>query len=419
MFRKYLTNAFLGFVFCICGLETTSAQWKQTSGTILRGVGTETLCFTVFGTDLYTGTFSSGLFRTSDAGATWSDRSNGLPDGNIVALCASGGNLLAARNYPGEGHIMLTKDGWNWTQAVVDSTVGRIRNMCVCGNSIVAAAWEDGYVLRSTDNGAHWTRRMTNLPKIRPLALACRDTTLFAAVWSFGLYRSDDYGATWTDMTESAPNTNITRLAVVGGDLFAGTDVGMYRSSDNGESWTEINTGLPTIPITYHVTSIVSRGENLFISASSFGVYVSHNRGDSWTAINDGLKNLNITAIGVQEPWLYCGDDTSLICRRGLAEVASADRVSEAVPSHLKLEQNYPNPVNPTTTIEFSVPQSGFVSLRVFNVFGAVVSTLVSEELCPGVYRTNWDAGGLAGGVYFYRLEQGRYVETKKLAVGK
>jgi hypothetical protein len=88
-------------------------------------------------------------------------------------------------------------------------------------------------------------------------------------------------------------------------------------------------------------------------------------------------------------------------------------------PETFELNQNYPNPFNPTTTIGYSVPQLGFISLKVYNVLGQEVATLFSGMQRPGNYTALFDAGRLASGVYFYRLQAGNIQITKKLVVMK
>jgi hypothetical protein len=83
------------------------------------------------------------------------------------------------------------------------------------------------------------------------------------------------------------------------------------------------------------------------------------------------------------------------------------------------LNQNYPNPFNPTTTIEFSIPKTEFVSLKIYNLLGQEVATLVSEKLTPSKYTCTWDASGFASGVYLYKLEAGQFVKSKKLLLIK
>ena len=87
------------------------------------------------------------------------------------------------------------------------------------------------------------------------------------------------------------------------------------------------------------------------------------------------------------------------------------------IPDSYELDQNFPNPFNPATTISFSLPSKSFVSLKVFDALGREVSVLVSEELSAGTYTQHWDAAGFASGVYFYCLSAGSFVETKKLVL--
>jgi len=83
------------------------------------------------------------------------------------------------------------------------------------------------------------------------------------------------------------------------------------------------------------------------------------------------------------------------------------------------LMQNYPNPFNPSTTISFSIPVEGFVSLNVFNALGEKVSTLVSENLVAGTYKYDWNASDLPSGIYFYSLTAESFKLTRKLVLLK
>lgn len=91
----------------------------------------------------------------------------------------------------------------------------------------------------------------------------------------------------------------------------------------------------------------------------------------------------------------------------------------DLTPAGFALEQNYPNPFNPTTNIRFSIANRGLVSLRVFNLLGQEVATLVNEELGGGSHETTFNATGLPSGMYFYRLKAGTFVETKRLVLMK
>jgi hypothetical protein len=99
--------------------------------------------------------------------------------------------------------------------------------------------------------------------------------------------------------------------------------------------------------------------------------------------------------------------------------VSSVQQIGDAIPNDYGLSQNYPNPFNPTTSIEFGLPQSGHVTLKVYNLLGKEIATLVSGGLSAGRYRVNWNASDAASGIYYYRLQSGKFVVTKKLAVVK
>lgn len=90
------------------------------------------------------------------------------------------------------------------------------------------------------------------------------------------------------------------------------------------------------------------------------------------------------------------------------------DPLGLSIPKGFILEQNYPNPFNPSTTISYHVAKENFVNLRVFDMLGQEVTTLVSEQKSPGTYKVNWNASVLASGTYLYRLEIGNEVVTKK-----
>jgi glucuronoarabinoxylan endo-1,4-beta-xylanase len=97
--------------------------------------------------------------------------------------------------------------------------------------------------------------------------------------------------------------------------------------------------------------------------------------------------------------------------------VDDVEEMHLGIPSAFRLEQNFPNPFNPTTTITFQIPNSSYVTLNVYDVLGREVRRLVNEELTAGAYKTTFDATGLASGVYVYTLHAGDVVQTKKLVL--
>ena len=91
----------------------------------------------------------------------------------------------------------------------------------------------------------------------------------------------------------------------------------------------------------------------------------------------------------------------------------------EVLPNNFFLEQNFPNPFNPSTTISFSIPEQSLVKLEVFNTLGEKVTTLVNENLSKGNYKYSWDATELSSGIYFYRMETATFSQSKKMLLIK
>jgi hypothetical protein len=110
---------------------------------------------------------------------------------------------------------------------------------------------------------------------------------------------------------------------------------------------------------------------------------------------------------------------TSLALSSKAGGATDVRQTSPAVPEGFSLSQNYPNPFNPATTIAFSVPSSGHVTLAVYDLLGRQVATLVDRQMSPGSYETRFDAAGLPSGMYIYRLVSGSYTETRKMNVVK
>ena len=104
----------------------------------------------------------------------------------------------------------------------------------------------------------------------------------------------------------------------------------------------------------------------------------------------------------------------------GLKQSTTAvQTTSSDIPNAFFLSPNYPNPFNPSTMIEFGLPEREFVSLKIYDVLGNEIETLVDGQLTSGTYRVNWNAAARAAGVYFYRLQAGAFVETRKLVLLK
>ena len=99
--------------------------------------------------------------------------------------------------------------------------------------------------------------------------------------------------------------------------------------------------------------------------------------------------------------------------------VVGVEEPATYIPKKFELAQNYPNPFNPTTIIKYDIPALSFVTLKVYDVLGKEVGTLVNEEKPIGSYEVDFNATTLQSGIYFYKLQVGSFVETKKMVLMK
>ena len=127
-----------------------------------------------------------------------------------------------------------------------------------------------------------------------------------------------------------------------------------------------------------------------------------------------------VQAFAVSGTNLFTGTSGSGVWRRPLSEmITDVEDQGNEVPSQFILEQNYPNPFNPSTKIRYSVPQSSNVMIKVFDILGNEIETLVNEEKPIGSYEITWYAKSLPSGIYFYKIQSGSFVETKKMLLLK
>lgn len=99
--------------------------------------------------------------------------------------------------------------------------------------------------------------------------------------------------------------------------------------------------------------------------------------------------------------------------------LTDVEKEDETIPTVFKLEQNYPNPFNPSTIIKFGVPERSNALLKIYDILGGEVATLVNEELEAGWYERSFNASELSSGVYIYRMNAGNFISTKKMLLLK
>ena len=307
------------------------------------------------------------------------------------------------------------------------------------GTNLFAGTWGGGVFL-STDNGTSWSAVNSGLTKYLVMALAVSPasggtggTNLFAGTWSGGVFLSTNNGTSWSAVNAGLTTPYVYSLAVSpasggtgGTNLFAGTYGGVFLSTNNGTSWTQ--TGLTVTNVRTLAVSPASGGSggtNLFAGTYGAGVFLSTNNGTSWSRVDSGLTNTWVFALatspnGAGGTNLFAGTSDGGVWRRPLSEmITSVERLSTDLPTHFSLGQNYPNPFNPATVISDQLAVSSKVNLKIFDILGREVATLVNEEKPAGTYSVQWNAANMPSGVYFYRLQASDFVETKKLVLIK
>jgi len=170
-----------------------------------------------------------------------------------------------------------------------------------------------------------------------------------------------------------------------------------------------VNGGMPNLLISS--VAVNRSGTFLFIGAAG-------GSSTSASSINEGTIGRTTRSVNKKSDKVEVGSTAYGVWRRSIAEIMTGvGNNPKQIPSRFVLEQNYPNPFNPTTTISFSLPSKSFVSLKVFDLIGRDVATIVSEEISAGSYSRQWNATNMPSGVYFYRLQTGSFNETKKLVL--
>jgi len=136
--------------------------------------------------------------------------------------------------------------------------------------------------------------------------------------------------------------------------------------------------------------------------------------------VNGGSQPLdNEGGFGVNHSFLLA-DGPDIVLNNFFGDfTTSVEKLDDLIPAQFELEQNYPNPFNPSTTIRFTIPEAGLVTLKVYNLLGEEVATLLNEEQTTGVYEVTFDAAQLSSGIYFYTISSGNFVASKKMILLK
>ena len=340
------------------------------------------------------------------------------------------------------GLILATKDGGNlWVQQ--DSRVKDIfllRDLSFVNENtgwiagLIDNEYRGGVILKTTNGGITWEKQIERKDGIGYYAINFLDINNGWALSSYGWSNSDyaymnrtfDGGLIWD--TIGTIHEFVYNMTMSSADTIWTGGFGFSRSFDGGKNW-DYNSLVENFPgdttiwfpiIFVNMLKLNNKNGYAVISRLRTGnqyiplLYSTQNGGLNWDFV-DVPGNFTPTVISVMNNYFFIGGFDGLIITNKLP--TKVENFSSAY--NFELCQNYPNPFNPITTISYQIAKSGFVSVKVYDVLGKEVSTLVNEIKNPGEYSVNFNANNLPSGIYFYLLTMGNAVDTKKMILLK
>jgi hypothetical protein len=371
------------------------------------------------------GANTRGVWRTTDAGNTWVDFNNAVLINTFTVRGLAFKTLGDSTLYAGASAIGFGVFGYSWpaplppppNRCLLLPTPGVNTNYVSIPNgsgmtgfqTITIEAWVKigGTTSANTilNKGAAsfdyqlGINASSALPFFRgPSVIATATFTMTTAQWTHLAVTSD--GTTVIFYKNGVPMTTLTTAVALGSSA---NEMRIGRGNNDAGSGNIDELRLWNVVRTQ--SQIATDMCNKWVSNSTTGLIGKWHFDSTYT---DSVHGWNGTHVGT------VGFDTVTWCPpNGVVPIASE------VPKEFRLEQNYPNPFNPTTTIKFSLPKEGYVEIKLYDVLGKEVATLVKDPYKAGVYSVTFDGSRLASGVYFYRIEAGDFRDVKKMVLIK
>jgi photosystem II stability/assembly factor-like uncharacterized protein len=382
------------------------------------------------------------LLHTTNAGTDWSVITP-FPNDTVVSMSdpavtmwwvnqAHGWkmNILGTSGSDAHGAVIhkTTDGGRTWGKKVLSTAAGDMGVQVQFVDENVG--WASIYhvpignmtLLRSTDGGNNWSP-MSDTAGIFYFV----DANSGWAIGAQKIYHTTNGGKNWpVQYTGTTPGSFLNiQFTDLNNGWVIGDSSKILRTTDGGSNW---------IPITNAGLGSATKSKGLFflnanvgwigsktqvISGTSGIILYTTNGGSSWTTqLFPGSSSDNVWSIffwDATNGWFT--SDAGKIGHATAGGATGVEKVKNSIPSGYSLSQNYPNPFNPTTNISFTLLSTSFVTLKIFDVIGREVATLVSEELSAGHHARQWNANTTASGIYFYRLQAGSFIETRKLVL--
>ncbi len=439
---------------------TTAAVWQD--GIVINSTNPDIM---------YAGTSGAGVYKTTNAGLNWVQTNTGLLNLGVQSMAISKSNpnvIMVGTTNTGTspGIYRSTDAGANWTlknNGITETILPQCiaidptnANICYTTIFIGTANAVDG-VYKTTNGGDNWFVSNTGTGSFKNfLSIAINPLNAnviylgssFDFVTSTGpqkIYKSVNAGALWVDMSTGLPSlsTDINPVralsistadtAVVLAGLFQNstTNGGAFLTTNGGSQWNKIQNGLPNVVGALIRSALIRTGSSTefylgYDGATSTGIWRTTDKGVSWSNFSGGalLGTYIIRALAFKlspDSTLYAG--VAGTTGFGVYEYSfipvGVEPPGSNVPADFALYQNYPNPFNPVTNIQYDIPKASNVSLKVYDMGGREVSSLVNESKQPGTYNISFDASNLSSGVYFYKITAGDFTKTMKMILVK
>jgi hypothetical protein len=415
--------------------------------------------------------------RSTDGGVSWGadtrlTNNSDISEGPSVSVYGQVVHVLWFDERDGNFEIYYKRStdagiSWGADKRLTNDPGPSGNSSVTVSGSVVHVVWtdlRDGnpeiYCKRSTDAGINWgtDKRLTSDPAFSDKPSDAVSGSVVHVVWvderdyEFGeIYykRSTDAGVSWgadTRLTNDAGGSGEPSVTVSGSVVYVvwyanrSGEVGIYykRSTNGGVSW-GADTQLSNDPIgsagSYDPSVTVS-GTVVHVvwtdlrDVNNPEIYYkrSTDAGVSWGAdtrlTNDSAgsfdASVSVSGTVVHVVWTDERNFSDIYYKRNpTGNSIGIINISSEVPDQFSLSQNYPNPFNPSTIIRFKIKDSRFTTLKVFDILGREVATLVNEQLKPGTYEADWNASNYPSGVYYYKLLATDYTETKKMILIK
>jgi photosystem II stability/assembly factor-like uncharacterized protein len=340
------------------------------------------------------------------------------------------------------GTVFRSRDkGYNWQDLSIPSVTTNLYGLDFIDywqvGLFVVVCGDNGSVYSSTDSGGNWNWHQLNTPTTHNLkSIGAITSDIIIAVGESGtIIRTSDSGQTWDDLSVSDTSAHFNRILISTfypnfNRVWAAGDNGIiYTSYDYGFSWYPGNSGTNNNPYDF---SFRNSDEGIVVGENGTVLYTT-NGGSSWLQ-DPTLGNLTtkhiISVVKVDSNTASAlivsslGGESTLTDTTFILSVSSEPFVGvwaedNSFPTTFKIFQNYPNPFNPSTMIKYQILEFSFVTLKVYDLLGSEIRTLVNEEKPIGSYEVEFDATWLPSGVYFYKVKAGSFVVTKKMVLLK